>query len=249
MLGELDKLAPPEGRINDVHSATTHFDDLVGAVFAFLSPSAHLCMSSSEPGVEVEDLPAQALDKNGKHQSATNTSEKLSKKKGKDDDSEFTEEEKKKRKQRRAEAGRAHGKYRNTHSDALSVVNALWAYEKAENREEFCKVNYLHAKTMQEMAKLRQQLSQLVVQYSLDAGAQSNEQYGLKDGSGLTKEYLLDCERAWHYKDQVKLNMNQEMVLQQAICAGKALAFVFRSNPKFACEILYEALRSSVDLC
>lgn len=168
----------------------------------------------------MEDSPV-VVDKNAKHQAAA--SEKLSNRKGnsaKDDD---TEEEKKRRKQRRAEAGRAHGKYRNTHSDALSVVNALWAYEKAENREQFCELNYLHAKTMQEMAKLRQQLSQLVVQYSLDAGAQSNEQYGLKDGSGLTKDYLLECERAWHCKDQVKLNMNQEMVLQQAICAGEDL--------------------------
>lgn len=169
----------------------------------------------------MEDSPG-VVDKNGKHQPAA--SEKLSNRKGnstKDDDPEFTEEEKKKRKQRRAEAGRAHGKYRNTHSDALSVVNALWAYEKAENREQFCELNFLHAKTMQEMAKLRQQLSQLVVQYSLDAGAQSN---GMKDGCGLTKDYLLECERVWHCKDQVKLNMNQEMVLQQAICAGEVLS-------------------------
>ena len=158
----------------------------------------------------------------------------MSKRKRKDDDSESIEEEKKKRKQRRAEAGRAHGKYRNSHSDALSVVNALWAYEKVENREQFCEVNYLHAKTMQEMAKLRQQLSQLVVQYSLDAGAQSNEQCGPKDGSGLTKEYLLECERVWQCKDQVKLNMNQEMVLQQAILAGED--FLSCLNPKLVFE-------------
>lgn len=151
----------------------------------------------------------------------------------KDDGAEFTEEEKKKRKQRRAEAGRAHGKYRNTHSDALSVVNALWAYEKAENREQFCELNFLHAKTMQEMAKLRQQLSQLVVQYSLDAGA---EQYGMKDGSGLTKDYLLECENAWHRKDQVKLNINQEMVLQQAICAGEDLMSNAKVASKFFCS-------------
>lgn len=69
---------------------------------------------------------------------------------------------------------------------------------------------------MQEMSKLRQQLSQLVVQYSQDAG----EQYG----TSLSKEYLLECERAWHRKDQVMLNSNQEMVLQHAICTGKALS-------------------------
>ncbi|KAG0620842.1 hypothetical protein M758_4G248800 [Ceratodon purpureus] len=197
-----------------------------------------------ESGVEEEDSPAvaaQASDKKGKNQALTNTAEKLSKKKGKDDDSELTVEEKKKRKQRRAEAGRAHGKYRNTHSDALSVVNALWAYEKAENREQFCEVNYLHAKTMQEMAKLRQQLSQLVVQYSLDAGAQSNEQFGLKAGSGLTKEYLLECERAWHCKSQVKLNINQEMVLQQAILAGWADRVAHRLSARERALIVEEA--------
>ncbi|XP_024370812.1 ATP-dependent RNA helicase DEAH13 isoform X2 [Physcomitrium patens] len=173
-----------------------------------------------ESGIEVEDLAIVGAEKNGNNPAATKASEKQIKSQVKDGDSELTEEEKKKRKQRRAEAGRAHGKYRNTNSDALSVVNALWAYEKAENREQFCEINYLHGKTMQEMSKLRQQLSQLVLQYSLDAGAHVKEQHGLKDEPGLTKDYLLECEKAWHLKDQLKLNVNQEMVIQQAICAG-----------------------------
>lgn len=174
-------------------------------------------------GIEVENLVVAGADKNGKNPVATVTLDKATKSKGEDGDIELTEEEKKKIKQRRAEAGRAHGKYRNTNSDALSVVNALWAYEKSENSEKFCEVNYLHRKTMGEMAKLRQQLSQLVVQYSLDAGAHVNEQRGLKDGPCLTKDYLLKCEKAWHLNDQPKLTIKQEMVLQQAICAGKDL--------------------------
>lgn len=160
----------------------------------------------------------EVTGKNGKHEPEKESSK-----------DELTAEEKKKRKQRRAEAGRAHGKYRNSHSDALSVVNALWAYEKAENQEQFCELNYLHAKTMQEMSKLRQQLSQLVLQYSQDAG----EQYG----TSLSKEYLLECERAWHRKDQVKLNINQEMVLQQAICAGRALS-LFTAFCSYTCLTL-----------
>ena len=136
--------------------------------------------------------------------------------KGPEEDS--PEVEKARRKQRRAAAGRAHGKFRNVHSDALSVVNALWSYEKSVDQESFCETNYLHAKTMQEMAKLRHQLSQLVIQYSMDAGAHFLE----LGQSGLTKEYLLEAEEAWQSMKQLKLNVNQEMVVQQAICAGDA---------------------------
>lgn len=82
---------------------------------------------------------------------------------------------------------------------------------------------------------MRQQLSKVVVQYSLDANAQSNKQCDRKDGSGLTKEYLLECERVWHCKDQVKLNMNQEIVLQQTILAGEDLLSCF--DPKLVYEI------------
>lgn len=138
----------------------------------------------------------------------------------KEDLTELTEAEKFKRKQRRAAAGRAHGKFRNVHSDALTVVNALWAYEKAENRDKFCKENFLHAKTMQEMTKLRKQLSQLLIEYSLDADAQVFKSVEIGGRSGLTKEFLLESEKAWQSLESKTLNINQEMVLQQAICAG-----------------------------
>jgi hypothetical protein len=168
-------------------------------------------------GIDTEESPSLAAAQEIRGKGKTGTDVKSSKEsKGPEEDS--PEVEKARRKQRRAAAGRAHGKFRNVHSDALSVVNALWSYEKSVDQESFCETNYLHAKTMQEMAKLRHQLSQLVIQYSMDAGAHFLE----LGQSGLTKEYLLEAEEAWQSMEQQKLNINQEMVVQQAICAGDA---------------------------
>lgn len=173
-------------------------------------------------GIDTEEGPSlaavQGIEGKGKAGTDVNALRKSTKEsKGPEEEEESPEVEKARRKQRRAAAGRAQGKFRNVNSDALSVVNALWNYEKSVDHESFCKINYLHAKTMQEMAKLRHQLSQLVIQYSMDAGAHFLE----LGQSGLTKEYLLQAEEAWQSMEQQKLNINQEMVVQQAICAGK----------------------------
>ena len=172
-------------------------------------------------GIDTEESPSLAAAQEIRGKGETGTDVKVlrkSTKESKGPEEESPEVEKARRKQRRAAAGRAHGKFRNVHSDALSVVNALWSYEKSVDQESFCETNYLHAKTMQEMAKLRHQLSQLVIQYSMDAGAHFLE----LGQSGLTKEYLLEAEEAWQRMEQQKLNINQEMVVQQAICAGNA---------------------------
>ncbi|CAM6077781.1 unnamed protein product [Sphagnum tenellum] len=140
--------------------------------------------------------------------------------KGEDED--WTEADKVRRKQRRAAANRAHSRFRNVHSDPLSIVNALWAYEKAENRDEFSELHYLHAKTMQEMANLRQQLSKLVIQHGCDAEAQLIGKIDDQRASHLTKDFLVESAKTWQDLDNHTLSQEQETVLQQAICAGWA---------------------------
>jgi ATP-dependent RNA helicase DHX37/DHR1 len=138
------------------------------------------------------------------------------------EDEDWTEADKVRRKQRRAAANRAHSRFRNVHSDPLSIVNALWAYEKAENRDEFSELHYLHAKTMQEMANLRQQLSKLVIQHGCDAEAQLIGKIDDQRASHLTKDFLVESAKTWQDLDNHTLSQEQETVLQQAICAGWA---------------------------
>ncbi|ONI29335.1 hypothetical protein PRUPE_1G193500 [Prunus persica] len=106
-------------------------------------------------------------------------------------------------------------KFSNPSSDALSVAYALQCYELSESPVEFCNVNALHPKTMEEMSKLRKQLLQLVFNQSGVSG-------GEKDFSWIFGS-LKDVENVWRVShDKNPLLLYEEELLGQAICAGWA---------------------------
>lgn len=131
--------------------------------------------------------------------------------------------EKARRKLRRAKAGLAHSKFKNMSSDAISVANALRAYDQAQNPEQFCQSHYLHSKTMSEMSKLRKQLWGLVMSNISD----SKTKLGVTevpDGGDLVwnGDILAKSEACWHEPSEKSLNQQQEALIRQAICAGWA---------------------------
>ncbi|KAJ4969028.1 hypothetical protein NE237_015729 [Protea cynaroides] len=124
-------------------------------------------------------------------------------------------EEKLRQKKLKEMAKVARAKFCNPSSDALTIAYALQSFELAENAIEFCKVNALHLKTMEEMSKLRKQLLQLVFhQSSVD---------GLCEDFLWTYGTLDDVEQAWRISsNKHPLLLNEEELLGQAICAGWA---------------------------
>eukprot|EP00898_Chlorokybus_atmophyticus_P000310 jgi/Chlat1/127/Chrsp1S03220 len=120
---------------------------------------------------------------------------------GNDEEANGTEKEKEEAKKQSDRARQAHNKFMNHNSDALSVLNALRAYEAAGATTEFCQRNFLHAKTMHEMHMLRQQLARIAVQqFASTSSATASAQEALCS--------IPVPKRA------------QEAVLQRAICAG-----------------------------
>lgn len=120
----------------------------------------------------------------------------------------------KSRKKELKEAIRAsRGKFRNPCSDALSIAYALQCFESSRSQVAFCDENSLHLKTMEEMSKLRKQLLQLVFAQSIDFDPKFSWTHGKLD----------DVERAWRVpSNKHPLQLNEEEVLGQAICAGWA---------------------------
>ncbi|KAJ7541160.1 hypothetical protein O6H91_10G049000 [Diphasiastrum complanatum] len=119
-----------------------------------------------------------------------------------------------------ATPGNAHAKFFNPTSDAFSVVNALWAYERSNSLEQFCRENFLHSKTMIEMSKLRKQLSQIVSRYSKNVFPKLSLFEEKQDM--LNSEHLADVEGFWLQLERISLDPDQEVLLQRAICAGWA---------------------------
>jgi ATP-dependent RNA helicase DHX37/DHR1 len=60
----------------------------------------------------------------------------------------------------------SHAKFINPSSDALTIAHALGFFELSENTVEFCRMNSLHLKTMEEMSKLRKQLLRLIFHHN-----------------------------------------------------------------------------------
>ncbi|KAF8030142.1 hypothetical protein BT93_E2541 [Corymbia citriodora subsp. variegata] len=120
----------------------------------------------------------------------------------------------KSRKKELKEAIRAsRGKFYNPCSDALSIAYALQCFESSRSQVAFCDENSLHLKTMEEMSKLRKQLLQLVFAQSIDFDPKFSWTHGTID----------DVERAWGVpSNKHPLQLNEEEVLGQAICAGWA---------------------------
>ncbi|CAH0521923.1 unnamed protein product [Peronospora belbahrii] len=63
---------------------------------------------------------------------------------------------------REAEEMRRHAQWVDQESDVLSLLRAAGAYAYTGGSRQFCKDNHLHEKTMQNMLKLRQQLTRIV---------------------------------------------------------------------------------------
>lgn len=77
-----------------------------------------------------------------------------------------------------AAAAAAHARFRSTHGDAISALNALSAYEAAAAQgsvEDFCAANFLHARHLREMSQLRQQLGRTLQQLQQGLGQQGQQ--------------------------------------------------------------------------
>ncbi|XP_070034148.1 ATP-dependent RNA helicase DEAH13 isoform X2 [Nicotiana tomentosiformis] len=105
-------------------------------------------------------------------------------------------------------------KFSNPTSDVLTVAYALQCFELSGKPLEFCKDNTLHFKTMEEMSKLRRQLINLVFNSKL---CDSQQDFSWRHGT------LEDVECAWWIpSNKCPLQLNEEEILGQAICAGWA---------------------------
>ncbi|RLM61563.1 hypothetical protein C2845_PM14G06300 [Panicum miliaceum] len=89
-----------------------------------------------------------------------------SKKHNPDSNDEDQQERKRKKKKLKAMVRDFHAKFINPGSDALIIAHVLRLFELSENTVEFCRVNSLHLKTMEEMSKLRKQLVRLIFHHS-----------------------------------------------------------------------------------
>jgi ATP-dependent RNA helicase DHX37/DHR1 len=112
-----------------------------------------------------------------------------------DPDDEDQQERKKQKKKLEAMVRDSHAKFTNPSSDALTIAHALQLFELSENTVEFCRVNSLHLKTMEEMLKLRKQLLRLIFHHS-----QSCEEFSWKFGG------FEDVEEAWRSESDKKTN-------------------------------------------
>ncbi|GLJ08592.1 hypothetical protein SUGI_0091870 [Cryptomeria japonica] len=126
-------------------------------------------------------------------------------------------------KKQRAMAKAAYKMFENISSDALTVASALRSYELADNPEQFCRLNSLHLKTMDEMSKLRKQLLRLVFNQEM--------QKKQKEDFTWTFGNLADVEFAWRESINKSLTSTQEDILGQAICAGWADRVARRLRP------------------
>lgn len=119
------------------------------------------------------------------------------------------------RKKKQKEASRAsRAKFCNPTSDALSIAYALQCFELSNNPINFCTEYALHAKTMEEMSKLRKQLLKLVFQQSWCDSQQD---------VSWTRGKMDDVESCWRdLSTKQPLSFEEEELLGQAICAGWA---------------------------
>ncbi|KAG8072304.1 hypothetical protein GUJ93_ZPchr0006g40855 [Zizania palustris] len=121
-------------------------------------------------------------------------------------------QDRKRQKKLKAMVREAQAKFSNPSSDALTISCALQLFELSENPVEFCRVNSLHLKTMEEMSKLRKQLLGLIFHHSKFC-----EEFSWNFGSSE------DVEEAWRYEsDKKPMHLNEEELLRQGICAGWA---------------------------
>uniref|UniRef100_A0ACD6A7N0 Uncharacterized protein n=4 Tax=Avena sativa TaxID=4498 RepID=A0ACD6A7N0_AVESA len=129
-----------------------------------------------------------------------------------DSGDEGQQERKRQKKKLKAMVRDSHAKFINPSSDALTIAHALRLFELSENTVEFCRVNSLHLKTMDEMSKLRKQLLRLIFHHS-----KSCEEFSWKFGG------YEDVEEAWRSEsDKNPMQLTEEEILGEGICAGWA---------------------------
>jgi ATP-dependent RNA helicase DHX37/DHR1 len=94
-------------------------------------------------------------------------------------------------KQRAQAASSAHFRFRSSHGDAISSLNVLCAYEAAAaagEAEEFCAVNFLHARHLREMSQLRQQLCRTLLQLKQQQQQQQSKGLSVAHLPGLQQQ-------------------------------------------------------------
>ncbi|KAL3664978.1 hypothetical protein V7S43_010153 [Phytophthora oleae] len=84
------------------------------------------------------------------------------KEKNEEEEEKKSEVEEMEKEWREAEEMRKHAQWIDQESDVLSLLRAAGAYAYTGGSGQFCKDNHLHEKTMQNMLKLRQQLTRIV---------------------------------------------------------------------------------------
>ena len=79
------------------------------------------------------------------------------------------------------EARKAHHRFRDMQGDFCTYINLFHAYKQTDNREKFCKKNYLDERVMAEIDNINYQLTEIV-----------NEKMGIPviEGKGSVQDYL-----------------------------------------------------------
>ncbi|XP_020591882.1 ATP-dependent RNA helicase DEAH13 [Phalaenopsis equestris] len=121
-------------------------------------------------------------------------------------------EEKLRKKKLKSMAKASRARFHNPTSDSLTIAYALQSFDLAENTFDFCRSNSLHFKTMEEMSKLRKQILQLIFHHQ-----KAHREDSWRHGD------FNDVQRAWLVpSSKHPLQINEEEILSQAICAGWA---------------------------
>jgi hypothetical protein len=154
--------------------------------------------------------------------------------------SKAADEEKERRRKRRSAARAAHAKFTVQGSEALSAAAALRTYEEAVTGagervsqtgpsagERFCYENHLHARTMKEMAQLRQQLTRLVGANLGREEAAPDLEPGISHAAGkgpILNRRNLEKQNIELLESALKepLGRGEEAKLRRAVCAGWA---------------------------
>ncbi|XP_057804881.1 ATP-dependent RNA helicase DEAH13-like [Salvia miltiorrhiza] len=166
--------------------------------------AAAAALSLSNPFLRhFEDNRNDADDKNHAEEADSRGSKKVPSK-----------EEKLRKKELKQKTKSSRDKFSHPTSDALTVAFALQSFDLSESPTEFCYENALHYKTMEEISKLRKQLLKLVFSSHIN---DSQQDFSWAHGT------IEDVESAWMVSsDKHPLQLNEEEILGQAICAGWA---------------------------
>eukprot|EP00850_Spirogloea_muscicola_P012372 SM000079S22490 [mRNA] locus=s79:571012:578025:+ [translate_table: standard] len=143
------------------------------------------------------------------------------------------------RRKRKRDARAAQSRFRDCTSDALTIVNALHAYEAAEQAEVFCASYFLHARRMHEMAALRRQLAACAVRAEAAERRPSvwNALEGLEQAwrvSSMDKECGKERRAASGSCAPPRLGAVQRTLLRRAVLAGWADRVARRVRPSSA---------------